>query len=437
MQSGAAFRVSPRFGFTYDVSGEYETILRGGFGIFYDRPQGNMVFNQIANAPGMLQPQLRWGLLQDLGDASGDPDPTLTMSPTAYDFKPPEVYAWNLGLQHKLWRGVILDLAYVGSKSEDLLSQEQINAVPYGAKFLPENQDPTRPPSATPGATALPDDLLRPYQGYGNINLWGYRGFSNFHSLQATIQRRFDNGLMFSAFYVWSKAMGINDGDFRAIRPGASDEETRQANYSYLGYDRPHNFVVNFIYQTPKVADGLLGALANDWQISGVYRWLSGVPYAINFSIPDIGAANLTGSDGNQNARVVVTCDPGSGSSGDPYRQIDTSCFAPPQPGSDGNESARYFLHGPAVNNLDLSVSKTFALKGRVRLEVRLDAFNALNHTQYTGVNNTVSFASLSDPTVTNLPFDDDGNLVRYNGFGSIAGVAPPRRLQLVTRLTF
>ena len=68
---------------------------------------------------------------------------------------------------------------------------------------------------------------------------------------------------------------------------------------------------------------------------------------------------------------------------------------------------------------------------------MRLDAFNALNHTQFTGVNNTANFASLTDQTITNLPYDASGNLVRNNGFGSINGVAPPRTLQLVTRLTF
>ena len=72
-----------------------------------------------------------------------------------------------------------------------------------------------------------------------------------------------------------------------------------------------------------------------------------------------------------------------------------------------------------------------------MKLEVRLDAFNALNHTQFTGVNSTVNFASLTNPTITNLPYDSSGNLVRNNGFGSINGVAPPRTLQLVTRLTF
>jgi hypothetical protein len=436
MQSGNAFRVSPRLGVVYDPTGEGRTILRGGFGIFYDRPWGNMVFNQIMNAPGLLQPQLQWGRLQDLGASGGDPDPTLAMNPTAYDFTPPKVYAWNVGLQHKLARALVLDVAYVGSSSKNQLATEYINAVPYGAKFLPENQDPTLAPSPTPGATALPDDLLRPYPGYNNIGMAGYKGYSNYHSLQASLNRRFDNGLMLSVFYVWSKALGVGDG--ASIRPNATEEELRRADYSYVGrIDRPHSFVVNFVYQTPRVAKGVLGALANEWQVSGIYRWMSGTPYAIGFFIPGVTAANLTGSDVNQNARVVVTCDPGKGWSGDPYRQIDTSCFAPPQPGSDGTESARYFVHGPPVNNLDLSLSKAFTVKDRVRFEVRLDAFNALNHTQFSGVNGTVVFASVNNPTVLNLPYDANGNLVRNNGFGTINGVRPPRTLQLVTRLTF
>jgi hypothetical protein len=430
MQSGNAFRVSPRFGFVYDVSGDGSMIVRGGAGLFYDRPMGNMVFNQIANAPGTLQPTLQWGLLQNLTAAGGDPRPTLGMSPTAFDFAPPKVYSWNVGVQRKLGRGFTFDIAYVGSLSKNTLSQENINAVPLGADFQTKNQDPTKP------GTALPDDFLRPYQGYGAITLWGYKAYSNYNSLQTQIQRRFQNGLMVSVFYVWSKSLGTNDNDYSAVRPNATYAEDRAANYSYVGNDRPQTFVANVIYQTPKIARGVLGVIANDWQISGVYRLLSGTPYPINFSIPGISNANLTGSN-DYGARVVVTCNPGSGSSSDPYRQINTACFAPPQAGSTGLESARYFLHGPGLNNLDMSLSKMFSVGKQVKMEVRLDAFNALNHTQYTGVNNTVNFKSLSDPTITNLPYDANGNLVNPNGFGTVNGVRAPRTLQLVTRLTF
>ena len=141
---------------------------------------------------------------------------------------------------------------------------------------------------------------------------------------------------------------------------------------------------------------------------------------------------------------MVLTCDPGKGYTGDPYRMIEhPECFAPPQPGSDGSESARFFLRNPPTNNLDLSIAKKFIVKKSIGLEVRLDAFNALNHTQFLvtgqGLNpsTSVSFASLANPAITNPVYDASGNFVRNNGFGAVAGVAPARQIQLVTRLTF
>jgi hypothetical protein len=436
LQNGAAFKASPRLGVVYDITGKSETIVRGGVGIFYDRPQGNMVFDMIANAPGVLVSSVQWGRLQDLTGATGDPDATLSLNPTAFDFNPPRVTAWNVGLQQKLLRNIIFDVAYVGSKSDGLLRQVQINSVPLGATFLPQNQDPTRDPSATPGATALPNDLLRPFRGYSNIRMWDYSGYSNYHALQTSLNRRFESGFAFSTFYVWSKALGINSTDFSPGVPNATDAEVRRLDYSYLDYDRPHNFVVNFIYQTPKVANGALGLAANDWQLSGIYRWTSGRPYTVNYSIPGITDANLSGT-ASPAARVALTCDPGNGWSGDPYKQLNTACFAPPQPGSRGDESARFFVRDPPTNNIDLSLSKNFGIVKSVKFEVRVDMFNALNHTQFTGVNRTVNFASLTDRTITNLPYDANGVLVRQNGFGSINGVAQPRTLQVVTRLTF
>jgi hypothetical protein len=388
----------------------------------------------------VLNSTITWGRLQDVGTGGTDPNAVLSLNPTAYDFKPPKTYQWNLGIQHKIMWNTIFDISYVGSKNVDLLRQAQINAVPRGARYLPENQDPTLAPSATPGATALPNDLLRPYQGYGSIRMWGYDGYSNYHALQTGVSRRFEDGLAMSVFYVWSKALGINNDDFAPGIPNVDEAETRRLDYSYVAHDRPHNFVANFVYQIPPATSSKgLGYLINDWQVSGIYRWTSGRPYAINYSIPGIGAANLVGNDGNPNARVVLKpgCDPGGGWSSDPYKQIDTSCFAPPQPGSDGAESARLFVRRSPINNLDLSLSKIFAGPKSLKFEFRVDAFNALNHTQFAGVNATANFASLTNPTITNLPYDAAGNLVRPNGFGTVNGVRPPRTIQLVTRLSF
>ena len=105
LQDGNKLRVSPRLGFTYDVSGNQSMIFRGGFGIFYDRPQGNQVFDMIANAPGVLVNNVQWGRLQDLtsGSTGTDPFPTLSLNPSGFDFIPPKTYQWNVGVQRKLW----------------------------------------------------------------------------------------------------------------------------------------------------------------------------------------------------------------------------------------------------------------------------------------------------------------------------------------------
>jgi hypothetical protein len=103
--------LTPRFGFTYDLSGNQSMILRGGFGVFYDRLQGNQVFHMIANATGVLVSNLQWGRLQDLTAAGGDPDATLSLSPSGFDFKPPKTYQWNVSVQRKLWSSLIFDLA--------------------------------------------------------------------------------------------------------------------------------------------------------------------------------------------------------------------------------------------------------------------------------------------------------------------------------------
>jgi hypothetical protein len=188
MSDGNKLKVSPRFGFVMDLSENATAILRGGFGIFYDRPMGNVYFDQSGNAPATLVSSLNYGLLTQLAAAGGDPDTTLGLNPTAYNWTPPRVMAWNLGFQKKLWKSIVFDISYVGSKSDDLVSQEQINNVPIGSAFEDRFQDQTT-------GSALSTDFMRPYQGYGGIRMYDFKGFSNYHSLQTSLQRRFDNGL--------------------------------------------------------------------------------------------------------------------------------------------------------------------------------------------------------------------------------------------------
>jgi hypothetical protein len=247
--------------------------------------------------------------------------------------------------------------------------------------------------------------------------------------------------------YTWSKAMGTQFQDLPGITSfGAPriDGNQRAANYAPQDFDRRHNFNINWVYQLPNLTHNRwLGLLANDYQLSGIYRYQSGAPYNISISVPGISAYTLTGTQTIEGARVALIGDPGSGHSSDPFRQFNQAAFQAPQPGSLGNESGRNFLTRNAINSWDLSLAKRFRIKERGSVEIRLDAFNAFNHTQFDNVNatlNVVGFVASTgkiDLTPTNLPFDASGKLVNKNGFGTIQSVRPPRNLQLSAHIEF
>jgi len=373
----------------------------------------------------------------------------------------PTVYQYNLGLQTKLPFDLLFDVAFVGSQSRHLLQRVNLNAIPYGATYRRENQDPSRfaggvVPVVEPGlpapyvnaglsfsgSNALPQDFLRPYPGFGNINIHQMGGNSNYNSLQIGLQRRFAKGFFAQVAYTWSRAMGVTNGvdtDFVRI-----DSFNKAANYGPLSFNRKHNLAINSIYEFPSLSrhfngNKFLEIIGDHWQLSGIYTFQTGTPYGVGFSIPGgIGNAQLTGSN-TEGARVRVQGAGGVGNTGDPYHQLNAAAFTPPLPGSLGLESGRNYLTGPGINNVDLSLQKSFSFTERSRLELRVDAFNAFNHTQFSGVNSTLNVTSLTNFTPTNLPFDANGNFIfaNRNGFGTINGARDPRILQLVARVVF
>jgi hypothetical protein len=437
--SGILF--GPRFGFTYDPSGEGTWIIRGGGGAFYDRSQGNSVFDLLGNPPTTLSPTFNNGRLQDI-----NPNNILLGPPglVAYDHsgKIPTTYSFNIGAQVKLPWSTALDISYVGARARNQLQARNLNSVPYGAMFLPQNQDTTLAASTTPGATSLPADFLRPYQGYGDIRMAEAKAKSDYNSVQMSLNRRFTDGLLLNVSYTLSKAKGTvsndNNNGLTSFDTPRIDGNQQQANYGPLDFDRPHNFIGSFVWEIPKTkATGVLGQVLNNWQFSGVYRWQSGQPYNLSVSIPGIGSQNLLGTTTTAPARVVLVGDPGSGNSSDPYRQFNTAAITIPKPGTIGLDSGRNFLRTAPTNNWDLFLSKQFPMGGARKLELRVDAFNALNHTQFYTVNTSLAVRSLADPTPTNLPFDAAGNLVNPTGFGAVTAVRPPRTIQLTARFQF
>ncbi|MEZ5307344.1 MAG: carboxypeptidase-like regulatory domain-containing protein [Pyrinomonadaceae bacterium] len=419
---------APRFGFAYDLTGKGNLIGRGGFGIFYDRPQGNLVYDYNQNPPTTEISIFDFGLLSNISSTVSTINvPTIrAMEP---DAKVPSTYAFNLGLQYKLPFNSIFDIAYVGSMGHHLPRYRQINATPFGSAFLPENQDPTKA-AAADGRNALPSQLYRPMLGFADIRYAEFAENSNYHSMQTSISRRFSNRLLLNFNYTFSKALGITSSDESG---GVRIDGNDRLNYSRQDFDRKHNVSFNWVYELPHLTKNQwLGLLTNNWQLSGIYRYVSGAPYTINCNITGYSTINLTGSTSDNGARCVINGDPGTGNSSDFLKQFNTSVFQAPSVGSRGLESGLNYLTGGAINNWDLSLSKRFVIRERYSFEARLDAFNALNHTQIQGVNNSATFDAPGSTNITNLASDTN-----RTGFGAATSYRPNRTLQWMIRLNF
>ncbi len=431
---------SPRFGFAYDVTGEQKIVVRGGGAILYDRFQGNEVFDMLTNPPTTVAPTLVNGLISGINpkDVLLAPVGLNAFSP---DGKVPTVYSYSFGIQTRLPHAFVLDTSYVGSQSRHQLQRLNINAIAYGATFRSENQDPTKVranANAVLGSNAFDADFLRPFPGYGNITVHQMGGTANYNSLQVGLNRRLGSSLFVTVAYTWSKALGTTGdrGGFHRI-----DNLTRFANYGPIGLDRRHNLGINYTYTLPMfsrhIGDYWLVHNALDgWQVSGFTRFQSGGPYGVGFSIPGIGSPQLTGSY-TEGARVKLIGNPLTGTSDDPYRRLNPAAFTTPPVGTIGLDAPTNYLTGPGFNNWDISLQKEFVSRERFRLQLRADAFNAFNHTQFSGINSGINFTSLTNSAVTNLPFTADGSLRDKNGFGTVSGARDPRIMQLMVRVQF
>jgi len=429
---------APRFGFAYDVTGRSNLVIRGGGGIFYDRSQGNIIFDELTNPPSIFTPTINNGFMSQitpLTNVNNTPIGPPGISSLLTSAKIPAVYAFNFGVQAKLPYSLVLDTAYVGTTSSHLVEKINLNAVPYGAAFLPQSQDPTKPANpAIPGNSSLPADFLRPYPGYGTITQYRNAGSSNFHSLQVSLNRRYARGLFLGVAYTYGKSLGIttNDTDFIRI-----DNLNRQQNYGPLGFDRRHTVAIQYIYEIPGLfgKNSWLHSALDGWQISGVTRLQSGAPYEVTFS-SNYQNQNITGSF-TEGPRILQVGDPFAGINGDVFHRINPLAFAPPPVGSIGLGEKRNPFIGPGINNTDLSLQKTFAMSERFSIELRLDAFNAFNHPQFTGINSNIQYISFTGGNgLSNI-----GNLAdpvnNQNGFGSVNGARDPRILQTMIRIVF
>jgi hypothetical protein len=429
----------------YDMTGNQTVILRGGGGIFYDRPDGNTVFSIPGNPPIATSIDLRTSTFQSLNpSASFLPVPGLTTF--QYAAKVPASAQWEVGVQKTLPWASVVDVSYVGNHGYNRLGAFQngslvnLNAVDLGAAYLAQNQDPTLGPQTVPGAGALASNLMRMYRGLGNINQNTTEFHDTYHSIQSNFNRRFRNGFSFGANYTLSLSFTGNTGLTKRLQhnaDGSFSVRADQAEYEELNKMlnlQRHLLKTNWVWSLPKVPTGssamkVVGAVVNDWQLSGLFSLTSGNRYDLGFSYNAAGGSvNLTGSP-DYGARIVYKSQTDDGCSDNQYKQFDTSIVSGPTYGSVGLESGRNVLIGCPILRTDLAVARNIRFgKGGRQFQLRVDAFNLFNQAAINGRNTSVTYNSPTDQTVRNSQFLADGTndptrlQPRNAGFGAANG---------------
>jgi Carboxypeptidase regulatory-like domain/TonB-dependent Receptor Plug Domain len=386
----------PRFSFAWTPFGMQKLVVRGGFGSFHDRTQGNLIFPQTNLPPYSYQVQFQNGnLANPSGATAAALGPQGTIHGLDPNLKVPVTYTYNFGIQRELPKGMLLSVDYAGHVSRHLFRSPNINEPSFAALLAN---------LAIPSAQRPVTNSIVPYLGYSTINEFLSDSNDNYNALQTYLTKRKGNTVM-TVSYTWSKA--LTDASSYNSAGDVIEGLNRRFNYGPASYDRRHIFVATYTYRLPVLGDhnAIVRGVLGGWEISGITRLQSGA------LLTPTGASYVPGNRRSEYLGGPVALPTGQRG---PNRWFNTEAFSNALPAELGNAGVG-IIQGPGWENWDLSLRKVFRIRERFAMRFTADSFNVMNHVNF------------DDPNVT----------TSSTSFGTISSAQPARNIQFGLHLTF
>jgi hypothetical protein len=440
--------LQPRVGFSEDLFGHGKTILRGGIGSFYERLQGNDIYNTAANEPFFNDPSASSVYLTNphttwtTGETAALPIFAQGLTTLARSYKAPGVVQYSLGVQHEISPSLIYVIQYVGNLAwhqqierpinnyslNTSLTASQAAAASVHTPGATDNAlynranagDPNNNSGTNPGGTSIPvPNLLRTYVGYTGITQQENTTNGGYNGFQTGIRAQNKYGLTGEIDYTWSHEIDITSYDESTI----SNPYNLKYDKGSGALDRRQILSINYIYKLPVFNNttGLVHSIAGGWEVAGTFIGESGtiianqgVGLSLNYDPVGLGGGytNRPDINGKVHYPKKVT------------EWFDPSVFSAPTPAWAGGvnqgfgDARKDAVVGPGRVNFNTSLYKTFVIHEGIDFKFRAESFNTFNHTQFNGIH-----TDFSGQTGSN--------------FGGVSSTYDPRVLELGATLRF